>query len=231
MRLPRSPLVLVLAVAVAAATQAAPSRKDPTPKQGPKPKENPKPKKDHHPRKDPPPNHRVGKGHPAKKERFNGMIARHNATTIEVKHANGTGEGFVITGARTVGKGKGAGQTQFRKGQLVDVFFVKEKGGKRKALEVVITAPPNGPDFEKAKGPPFVGVATKVVSDKYGDTGKLWVKGDRDKVVEFRVTNATYIYYKEGNKLIDHTLQAVAKGQQVHVRHHKHDAVRVDVIK
>jgi hypothetical protein len=177
---------------------------------------------------------------PEKVETFTGMLTRVHGTHanggILIKHANGTGKGFAVNSQTAI---SGLGINAFngvKKGQVVNVAFVSKKQGKKtvlhvKSMEIVQQAEKTVNHPVKAH---FHGTVEKVVSDEFGDNGKLWVKDKKGVTKEFQVSNDTIIEYllvDQGNKPIAHTLQGVAKGQHVRVGHDGHHAVNVHVIK
>jgi hypothetical protein len=172
-----------------------------------------------------------------KVETFTGMLTRVHGTHanggILIKHANGTGKGFAVNSKTAIG---GLGINAFhalKKGQVVNVSYVSKKEGKKtilqlKSMEIVQQAEKTVTHPVKAH---FHGKVEKVVSDEFGDNGKIWVKDGKGVTKEFNVSNDTIIDYKKGDQTIAHTLQGVAKGQHVRVGHDGHHAVHVHVMK
>jgi hypothetical protein len=160
---------------------------------------------------------------------FAGMVVRvegsHEKGSIVIKHANGTGKGFEVSG-KTAISGLGVSALHHvRKGQLVTLHFADKKATK---IEVTKKAEKTVNLSTKAK---FSGTVEKVVSDQFGDNGQVWVKDAKGKTREFQVGNETLIDYHQDGKTIIHTLQGVAKGQQVHVGYNGKHAVHIHVIK
>ena len=158
-------------------------------------------------------------------ETWHGMIVLITGSKVNIKHADGPGKTFDVSKTPISGLGGSAKSlADLKKGQVVDVTHV---GPKATGFEVVKQAAESPKIAGKVEH--FKGTVEKVEADKYGDNGKLWVKGPKG-VKQFTVHNETNIDYKEAGKTHTHTLQGVNKGMKVTITHQGKDATHIDCV-
>jgi flagellar motor protein MotB len=172
------------------------------------------------------------KKHEAKKHEhhtWHGMIVTVNGSggkgSVNIKHANGGGKTFEVDGKTEI-SGVATAFGSLKKGQIVTIHYLDKH---KHAAKLVVDKQAEKTVILAAKDHSH-GTVEKVVSDKFGDNGEVWIKDDKGKTKKFHVGNETTIVWKKDGKDHTHTLQGVVKGQKVKIGSAGKEAVHIEVI-
>jgi hypothetical protein len=166
---------------------------------------------------------------PAKTGTFEGMVVQVTGGgkkgSVAIKHSNGSITTFQITDKTRI-EGLGVHSLNgVKKGQLVHVDHANKNAVKFQVLKHAERTP------NLAGKAVFKGKVTKIVRDEFGDNGQIWVQDAKGVVKEFKAANETTVAAKKKDgKQVLHTLQGIAKGQNVHVRHAGVNATHIEII-
>jgi hypothetical protein len=166
---------------------------------------------------------------PVKTEVFDGMVVKVTGSgkkgSVAIKHANGSITTFQITD-KTHFTGLGVKDLQgVKKGQLVKVDHASKN-----AMKFLVVKPAERTPNLTGKAV-FKGTVTKIVRDQYGDNGEVWVQDAKGEIKQFKAANETTVAAKQKDgKQVTHSLQGIAKGQTVHVRHSGVNATHIEII-